>query len=113
MSYSSGMLKERIAILNRKDVTSGKYGIDSQGIEFEQVLCVWASVTWAKGVQAMNAGALDVYANVLVRIRWNNIITMRSRIEWQGHTYQIMPETFHADKMENTIQFNAALIVND
>jgi hypothetical protein len=42
---------------------------------------------------------------------WNSVITMRSRISWNGDIYQILPETFHPDKQANTIQFNAQVIV--
>ncbi len=113
MGYSAGLLRERVTILNRKPQQGSAYGIDGRGIEFEPVDCVWAEVTWTKGKQAMNAGALDVYAAVIVRMRWNNIVTMRSRIEWEGKTYQIIPETFHDQRKDNTIQFLAQLIVND
>ena len=40
-------------------------------------------------------------------------ITERSRIQWQGRTYQILPETFNPDRQENTIQFLCQQIIND
>lgn len=113
MAYTTGILRKRIEILNRTTATTNKYGIDGGGVEWDSAGCVWADVTWAKGKTAMNAGALDAYAGILVRTRWNNIITMRSRIVYDGQTYQVIPETFHADKQANTIQLNAQLIVND
>ena len=61
----------------------------------------------------MREGALDAYAVVLVRMRWTPDVNMRSRIVWQANTYQIIPETFHADKQANTIQFMAQLVIND
>jgi hypothetical protein len=60
----------------------------------------------------MNAGALDAYAIKEVRTRWTDKITMRSRVKFDGQIYQIIPETFHADKMENTLQFHMQLIVS-
>ena len=111
MSYSSGLLRYRVTILNRKEAVQGKFGLDSAGIEFEPAGTVWASVDWAKGKQALNAGALDVYGTVMVRIRWNSKITERSRIRHNGKTYQIIGETFHADYQANTIQFLAQLVV--
>lgn len=113
MSYSTGLLKDRITVLNRKAAKDGRFGLDSDGIEWEAVGCVWASVDWAKGKTALNAGAIDAYAVVLVRTRWTCDLTMRSRIEYDGTTYQILPETFHANRRENTIQFNAQAIIND
>ena len=113
MAYQTGFLKERVTILNRKDAQQGKFGLDSAGIEFEPAGTVWANVDWQKGKAAMNAGALDAYGVKIVRMRWNNIITERSRIQWHGKTYQILPDTFNADHQGNTIQFLCQQIVND
>lgn len=113
MAYSTGLLKERVTILNRKEAQQGKFGLDSAGIEFEPAGTVWASVDWARGKGAMNAGALDVYGVVIIRMRWNTIVNERSRILHQGKTYQIIGETFHADRQDNTIQFQAQQLVND
>ena len=113
MGYSSGFLKDRVTILNRKEAVQGKFGLDSAGIEWENVGCVHANVDWQKGKSGMTAGALDAYGVKIVRMRWNNIITERSRIQWQCKTYQILPETFNANRQENTIQFLCQQIIND
>lgn len=107
------MQRMRITVQNRKEVTSGKFGIDSKGIEWENTVRLWAWIDFAKGKRAMNQGALDAYALILVRMDWSPQINMRSRIEWNGKYYQILPETFHDDYQENRIQFNAQLIVNE
>ena len=106
------MLRYRIEVLNRKAQTVGAYGVDSAGIEWQSTGPYWASVEWAKGKSAMNVGALDAYEVVMVRMRWNCVVNMRSRIVFEGQTYQIIPETFHADKASNKIQFNAQLIIS-
>jgi len=113
MAYSTGILRERVQILNRTEAQVGKFGIDSSGIEFEPAGTVWAEVTWAKGKQAMNAGALDVYGIIMVRMRYNTIVSERSRIVHDGKTYQILGDTFHAQRQDNTIQFQAQQVVND
>ena len=113
MAYTSGLLKYRVTILNRKEAQQGKFGLDSAGIEFEPAGTVWASVDWARGKGAMNTGALDVYGVVIIRMRWNTIVNERSRILHEGKTYQIIGETFHADRQENIIQFQAQQVVND
>ena len=113
MPYSSGFLKDRVTILNRKGAQQGKFGLDSAGIEFEPAATVWANVDWQKGKSGMTAGALDAYSVKIVRMRWNNIITDRSRIQWQGKTFQILPETFNANRQEDTIQFLCQQIIND
>ncbi len=113
MTYTSGLLKHRVIILNRKEAQQGKFGLDSAGVDFEPAGTVWASVEWAKGKGAMNAGALDVYGVVIIRMRWNTIINERSRILYEGKTYQIIGEMFHPNRQENTIQFHAQQIIND
>lgn len=114
MPYSSGFLKDRVTILNRKKAVQGRMGLDSAGIEWEIVACgIHANVDWQRGKSGMTAGALDAYAVKIIRMRWNNIVTERSRIQWHDKTYQILPETFNADHQGNTIQFICQQIVND
>ena len=113
MSYSPDLLKYRVIVLNRKQATSSKWGKDGEGVEWEASQPIRADVTWAKGVRAMNQGALDAYGVVEVRMYWNNVVNMRSRIIFDGQLYNILPETFHADHMSNTIQFHAQVILND
>jgi SPP1 family predicted phage head-tail adaptor len=113
MAYTSGLLKHRVTVLNRTEAQQGKFGLDSAGVEFESAGTVWASVDFAKGKSALNAGALDAYAVKMVRMRWNTIVNERSRIQWQGKTYQIVPETFNPDRQGNTIQFLCQQVIND
>ena len=113
MAYSTEILKHQVTIQNRKAATRSKWGKDGQGVEWQTVGQVFASVDYAKGKRAMNAGALDVYGVVIVRMRWNQFTTMRSRMVYQGEVYQILGETFHADYYKNEIQFHAQIIVNE
>lgn len=113
MSFSSGFLHDRITVQNRKAAEMGVYGVDSTGAEWEDVACLHANVGWQKGTSAMREGALDVYAVIIVRMRWTNQINERSRIVFDGRTYQVLPETFHPYKPDNTLQFHAQLIIND
>lgn len=111
MSYSSGFLKDCITIQRRTAATQGIRGIDSGGIEWEDVAHLHANVGWQKGKAGMHAGALDSYAVVIVRMRWNRLVDEHSRIVHRDTTYQILPETFHADRQANEIQFMAQAIV--
>ena len=113
MAFSTGILKHRVTILNRKQSTTSKWGKDGSGVEWEDVGTVWAAVDFVKGMRGMYEGSIDVYSVVMVRMRWNNVINLRSRIVYQGQTYQILGETFHAVMQENTIQFNAQVLIND
>ena len=113
MPYSSGFLNYIILVLNRKAAQSSKFGLDGDGIEWEEGDCLHCNISNAKGVSAMNAGAMDAYKIKQVRMRWTNRINMRSRVKWHDQVYQIIPETFHDDFHADTIQFNMQLIIND
>ena len=104
MAYTSELLKHRVTILN-KQVASG-FG---ETTSYQPAACVWADVTWSKGVKALREGALDAYDTVLIRMRWNDIVTRDSRLQCDGVTYQI--QSLHADKQDNTIQITATEIV--
>lgn len=111
MSFPSGFLKDRITILNRcKSIMGCEFGVDSSLVEWKNDGSVSANVTFAKGLRALNAGAMDAYCIKLVRMRWNNVVTLRSRIEFDGGIYQILPETFNADRTANEIQFSMQLV---
>jgi len=111
--YPASMRKDCVDILNRKKAKTSDFGIDGNGIEWEETGSVWAAVDWAKGMRTLNAGAIDAYGVVMVRMNWNCMITMRSRIRHEGQVYQILPETYHADKQENKIQFTAQAVINE
>ena len=104
MAYTSGLLKYRVTILN-KQVATG-FG---ETTSYQPAATVWADDTWSKGAKALREGALDAYDTVLIRMRWNNVVTRDSRLQCNGVTYQI--QSFHADRQENTIQITATEIV--
>jgi SPP1 family predicted phage head-tail adaptor len=104
MAYTSGLLKYRVTILN-KQVASG-FG---ETTSYQPAATVWADVTWNKGVKALREGALDAYDTVMIRMRYNDIVTRDSRLQCDGVTYQI--QSLHADHQDNTIQITATEIV--
>ena len=104
MGYSSGMLKYRVTVLN-KQVATG-FG---ETTSYQPAATVWADVTWSKGAKALREGALDAYDTVMIRMRWNNVVTRDSRLQHGDVTYQI--QSLHADRQENTIQITATEIV--
>ena len=113
MGYSGGFLRDVITVLNRKEAKTSKFGLDGGGVEWEEGPCLHANVDYAKGKSAMNAGALDAYAVKIVRMRYTTCFNERSRIKYQGKVYQIIPEMFHPNHFDNTLQFHMQLIVND
>lgn len=77
--------------------------------EYEDAGCVWANVTWSKGVKALHEGALDAYDTVIIRMRYNTIVSRDSHLVHDGREYQIT--SFHRDHRENIIQITAVEIV--
>ena len=104
MAYSTGILKHRVTILN-KQVASG-FG---ETTSFQPAATVWADVTWKKGQKALNEGVLDSQDTVLIRMRYNSVVTRDSRLQSGGVTYQI--QSLHRDYQDNTIQITATEIV--
>ncbi len=104
MAYPSGLLKSRVTILH-KQVASG-FG---ETTSYQPSATVWAAATWSKGATALREGALDAYDTVMIRMRYNDIVTRDSRLQHGGVTYQI--QSLHADRQENTIQITATEIV--
>ena len=108
MGYSTGMLKHRVEVLKLVKADS-EYGAGTGAQTFEWVCCVWADVSWKKGVENLNEGALDGVDTVMFRMRWNGLVNRECFLRYEGVTYQIM--SFHADKMENTVQITAVEVV--
>ena len=104
MAYSSGILKYRVTILN-KQVATG-FG---ETTSYQPAATVWADVTWKKGQKALNEGVLDAQDTVLIRMRYNTIVTRDSRLQSGGVTYQI--QSLHADHQDNTIHITATEVV--
>lgn len=104
MAYSTGILKHRVTILNK--VVATGFG---ETTDYESAGTVWADVTWSKGVKALREGALDAYDTVMVRMRYNTIVSRDSRLQYGGATYQI--QSLHADYQDNIIQITATEII--
>lgn len=106
MGYSAGLLNSRVTILNKVDPSQQGFG---ETTRYEAAACVHADVTWSKGVKALREGALDAYDTVLIRMRYNTVVSRDSRLEHDGTTYQI--QSMHRDRQENTIQITATEII--
>ena len=104
MAYTSGLLKYRVTILN-KQVASG-FG---ETTSYQPAATVWADVTWQKGMKRLAEASLDAMDTVMIRMRYNTIVTRDSRLEHDGVTYQI--QSMHRDYQDNTIQITATEVV--
>ena len=105
MSYTSDLLRDRVKILNKQDASELGFGDTA---EYRVAACVHADVAWKKGQKALNEGVFDAIDTVLIRMRWNNIVTRESRLEHDGTLYQI--QSMHRDYQDNTIQITATEI---
>lgn len=100
MAYTSGLLKHRVTILN-KQVASG-FG---ETTSYQPAATVWAQITWLKGVKRLAEASLDAMDTVMIRMRYNTVVSRESRLEHDGVTYQI--QSMHRDYQDNTIQITA------
>lgn len=106
MAYSTGLLNDRVKILNKVRPMRGDFGATTRYAEAAEV---WAGVTWNKGVKSLREGALDAYDTIMVRMRYNTVVSRESRLEHDGVTYQI--QSLHRDRQDNTIQITATEVV--
>lgn len=104
MAYSSGLLKHRVTIKNK--VTASAFG-ETTG--YADAGTVWADVTWLKGVKRLAEASLDAMDTVIIRMRYNTIVSRDSHLVHDGKEYQI--QSFHRDYQENIIQITAQEIV--
>ena len=104
MAYQSGFLHSRVTIKN-KAVATG-FGDTTS---YTEAGTVWANISFSKGMKALHEGALDAYDTVIIRMRYNKIVSRDSHLVHDGKEYQI--QSFHRDHHENIIQITAAEIV--
>jgi hypothetical protein len=60
-------------------------------------------------MKSLREGALDAYDTVIIRMRYNKIVTRDSLLVHDGRTYQI--QSFHRDMRENIVQITAVEMV--
>lgn len=106
MAYSSGLLRDCVAILNKVLPTQAEFGNTTA---YEVVGTVPCRVTWNKGQKSLREGALDAYDTVMIRMRWNNKVTRDSRLLYNGKTYQI--QSLNGNYQDNEIQITAIEII--
>ena len=104
MAYSTGLLRHRVTILN-KQVAAG-FG---ETTSYHAAATVWADVTWLKGVKRLAEASLDAMDTVMIRMRYNTIVSRDSRLQHDGVTYQI--QSLHRDHQDNTIQITATEVI--
>ncbi len=100
MAYSTTLLSKRVEIRNRKVSSTTALGLTSG--DWEAVGMAWAGITWNRGAKAMREGALDAYDTVMIRMRWNALVSRDSRIVADGKVYEV--DTMQSDKTADTMQ---------
>ena len=106
MAYSSGFLNKRVTVLQKVTPTQAGFGSTT---EYRPTVNLWANVTWLKGVKRLAEASLDAMDTVMIRMRYNTIVSRESRLEHDGVTYQI--QSLHRDYQDNTIQITATEVV--
>lgn len=105
MAYNTSILDQRVEVWARQAADEGEFGVGSAGTTYVKVAEVWANVSWARGIKAMRAGAMDAYDSVMVRTRYNDLLKRDCRLKIGGTFYQI--DSFNGSRRENTIQITA------
>lgn len=104
MAYQSGFIHNRVTIRNK--VVATGFG-ETTG--YQDAATVWANVSFSKGMKALHEGALDAYDTVIIRMRYNSIVSRDSHLVHDGREYQI--QSFHRNYEENIVQITATEIV--
>lgn len=105
MSYSTGMMSKRVAVLSRMAARDGEFGRGSSGQAYVVSQVVWASVDFVRGLKALREGAMDAYDTVMFRLRWNPGVTRESLLWHGGHVYEI--QQLNAERQRNQLQITA------
>ncbi len=106
MAYQSGFIHSRVTIRNK--VVATAFG---ETTSYQDAGTVWANVSFSKGMKALREGALDAYDTVIIRMRYNTIVSRDSLLVHDGTTYQIT--SFHRNYHENIIQITAVELIQD
>lgn len=104
------MMRYRVTVLERT-VAAGSFGRNSGNVSFEETGTVWAAVDFQRGVKAVREAAVDGTDYILVRMRWNELVTRDSYLRIDGVTYMVTE--FHRDFQDNILQLKAQEIITD
>lgn len=110
MAYSAGLMNKRITFAKRKESTMGASGRDSGGIKYEIAGTFWAGESFNRGLQSLQAGAVDAYDIVMFRLRYTDKINKRCLVKYEGRWYEIL--SFNASYSDNQIQITAREMAN-
>lgn len=105
MSYSTGMMNKRVAVLSRMAASAGEFGRGSGGQTYVVSQEVWAAIDFVRGLSALREGALDAYDTVMIRMRWNPKVTRESLLWHDGRMYEV--QQLNAERQRNQMQITA------
>ena len=105
MSYSTGMMNKRVAVLSRMAARDGEFGRGSSGQSYVVSQVVWASVDFVRGLKALREGAMDAYDTVMFRLRWNPTVTRESLLWHDGRMYEV--QQLNSERQRNQLQITA------
>lgn len=111
MSYSTGMMNERVKVAKRAEIQDATFGGSGSSVtKYELLGTFWAAEDFSRGVKSLREGAYDAYDTVMFRMRYNKDIDRWCIIQYEGKWYQI--QSFNASYRDNTIQITAIEMAN-
>lgn len=105
MSYSTGMMNKRVAVLSRMAASAGEFGRGSGGQTYVVSQEVWAAIDFVRGLSALREGSLDAYDTVMIRMRWNPTVTRESLLWHDGRMYEV--QQLNSERQRNQMQITA------
>jgi SPP1 family predicted phage head-tail adaptor len=102
---AAGTMTERIELL-APVVERGHAG--EQVVTYEVERSTWAAVTYQKGSRAIAQGDVYLSSQVVVTTRYQEGITERHRIRWNGKVYRIV--SFNGKKTDGSMTIIAEYI---
>ena len=105
MAQSAGFRRHRVHIMNRAADSTGEFGRNSAGRQYQYAMTVWASVRFSKGVKSMREGAMDAYDTLMFGMLYRREIQRESMLVYDGRTWKI--QSFNRDYETNEIQITA------
>ena len=105
MSYSTGMMNKRVAVLSRMAASAGEFGRGSGGQTYVVSQEVWAAIDFVRGLSALREGAMDAYDTVMIRLRWNPKVTRESLLWHDGKMYEV--QQLNSERQRNQMQITA------
>lgn len=103
---SSGVMDQQVIPLF--PMYQGRSDMGAQTVVWKELSMRWARVHYAKGAKVLDAGETFLDQEIVVTMRFTNVITERCRLRWQGRTYEVL--SLNGTRRDGTLTIRARRI---